>query len=242
MKLLSDVREFFWPLLESVKIPPQKSIVPDEIIVDDSHLEKTLEYAINFYEAEYDRKKTVEGKSSLFIGTISVVTSVIIGVTSFVAKENDFNLSILGLVLLLFILTIYMLRTIWFSIKALERKTYYTISISDFLISDSDDNYYRKLIAQITNKVRKNSITINSKVDNMTMAQEYFKRAIVVVAIYSFVVLYFFLSKSKNSISLGNFIHIMTEAEVSILNTFIIYAFTSFSLILSIVAIRKTKK
>jgi hypothetical protein len=52
------------------------------------------------------------------------------------------------------------------------------------------------LIAKIANKMRKNGITINGKVDNMTMAQEYFKRAIVVVTLYSFIILLFFLSKS----------------------------------------------
>jgi hypothetical protein len=89
-----------------------------------------------------------------------------------------------------------MSRTVWFSIKALEREKYYSTAVDDFLINSVDESYYKQLIAAITNKIRKNAMTINGKVDNMTMAQEYFKRAIVVVALYSFLILLFFFFKS----------------------------------------------
>lgn len=196
MKIFKNTREFFWPLLEIGEILEPSVLEPSQIEVDSENLEKTLEYAIEFYESESERKKTVESKSSLFISIISVVTSIILGVTSVLVKVNDFSLLMLVLLILLFILTIYMTRTVWFSLKTLERKAYNSISINDFLISGKDSEYYKKLIAEITNKVRKNSIKINEKVDNMTMAQEYFKKAIVVISIYSFVILLFFISKA----------------------------------------------
>ena len=196
MKIFKNIREFFWPLLEKDEIPEPIQLESNQIEVDSNHLEKTLEYAIDFYESESERKKTVESKSSLFISIISVVTAIILGITSVLVKVNEFSLVMLILLVLLFILSIYMTRTVWFSLKTLERKAYYLISINDFLISETDVEYYKKLIADITNKVRKNSIKINEKVDNMTMAQEYFKRAIVVVSIYSFVILLFFISKA----------------------------------------------
>ena len=196
MKIFKNIREFFWPLLEKDEIPDPIQIESNEINVDSENLEKTLEYAIEFHESEYERKKTVEDKSSLFISIISVVTSIILGVTSVLVKVNDFSLIMLVLLVLLFILTIYMTRTVWFSLKTLERKAYNSISINDFLINEKDAEYYKILIASITNKVRKNSMKINEKVNNMAMAQEYFKRAIVVVSIYSFVILLFFISKA----------------------------------------------
>lgn len=91
MKIFKNIREFFWPLLEKGEISDPPMLNENNISVDSSHLKDTLEYAINCYEAESDRKKTVESKSSLFIGTISVVTSVVIGVTSVLVKVSDFN-------------------------------------------------------------------------------------------------------------------------------------------------------
>ncbi|NVO08601.1 MAG: hypothetical protein HXX16_01435 [Bacteroidales bacterium] len=244
MKIFNNIREFFWPLLEKSQIPEPKQISPEEITVSSTHIEKTLEYAINCYEAENERKKTVEGKSSLFIGTISVITSVIIGATSVLVKINDYNITISFIVLLLFVLTVYMTRTVWFSIKALERKSYHTLSINDFLISDSDETYYRKIISEITNKVRKNSIVINGKVDNMTMAQEYFKRAIVIVALYSFVILLLFLSKSGIDFSrhFQKCIALLNRIELNGWNTIILYVLAITSFLLSIKALMRKNK
>lgn len=196
MNVFKGIREFFWPLLEKGKPQEFKQLNEDEILVDKSHLDKTLEYTLDCYNQEAERRKSIESKASLFIGTISVVTSVVLGVTSILVKENSFNITVSILVFLLFILTLYMSRTVWFSIKALEREKYYSKAVDDFLINSADESYYKQLIAAITNKIRKNAITINGKVDNMTMAQEYFKRAIVVVALYSFIILLLFLSKS----------------------------------------------
>ena len=94
-----------------------------------------------------------------------------------------------------------MARTVWFSIKALERRNYFSLSEKDFLITDAGDEFTKKLILMVANKTKKNSNTINSKVDSMVMAQEYFKRAIVVVSLYAFVLLFFYISKSNLSLS-----------------------------------------
>jgi hypothetical protein len=197
MKIFSNIRELFWPLLERVDFAEPSDLDQNKINVQSDKLDKVLELMLKMYESEEDRKKTVESKASLFIGTISIITTVLIGVTSVLVKENDFKLSLCVLVFLLFFLTIYMTRTIWFSIKALERRNYFSLSGNDFLISAIGDEYTKKLISVIANKTKKNSNTINSKVDNMVMAQEYFKRAIVVVAVYSFVLLFYYISKSN---------------------------------------------
>jgi hypothetical protein len=195
MNIFSKIREFIWPLLEKGPNPELELLYPKDITTNEKYLEKTLEYTIKEYESEEERRKTVESKSSHFIGTISVVTSIVLAITSFLVKSDEFGFFTFLLVFLLFVLTIYMARTVWFSIKVLERAVYFTISIKDFLIKEIDDKYYEKLILTITNKIRKNTITINMKVNYMTMAQEYFKRAIVVIIIYSSVILVSFILK-----------------------------------------------
>lgn len=117
------------------------------------------------------------------------------------------------------------------------------MSIEDFLIDSVDESYYKQLIAEIANKMRKNAITINGKVDNMTMAQEYFKRAIVVVALYSFIILLFFLSKSGINFSdyTKEFILLLNQIDISGWNVLVLYALSIVSIILSLIAIRKKK-
>lgn len=241
MKLFKNIREFFWPLLEKGEAQKIQKLEPNEIKVENKHLEQTLQYAIDFYESESQRKKTVEGKSSLFISIISVITSIILGVTTVLVKVNDFSIVLLCLIFLLFVLSVYMSRTVWFSLKTLERKAYYSISINDFLIGEKNDDYFKKLISDITNKVRKNSIVINEKVDNMTMAQEYFKRAIVIVSFYSFVILIFFISKVGVNFPklFSNGVSILNNLNLSAWNIVILYLLIVISIILGIKANRK---
>ena len=240
MSVFKQLREFFWPLLEKGKPPKFEKLTKDKILVDNSFLPEAFRYTLDCYNREEERRKGIESKSSLFIGTISVVTSVILGVASILVKENDFDMTVSILVFLLFILTLYMSRTVWFSIKALERKNYYSISVSDFLIKSAKEEYYIDLIVEIANKIERNAITINNKVDNMTMAQEYFKRAIVVVALCSFVILILFLSKSE--------INMLAPAKGVILwninfwNIVALYILSITSLILSIIAVIKKKR
>lgn len=242
MKALSNIREFFWPLLEKMEEQKIESITALDVNVNSSHLEKTLEYAIKRYEAEEDRKKTVETKSSLFIGTISVVTSVVIGITSVLINKGEINSTTCAIVLLLFVLTIYMARTIWFSVQALERKNYHALSVDDFLIQETGEEYHKKLIAEITNKIRKNYVTINNKVDSMTMAQEYFKRSIVVVTIFSFCILLFFLSKIEYNFHLDNLTTGDNNISLSTCHLIIIYSLIALLLLFAIVGkIRKNR-
>lgn len=240
MSVFKQLREFFWPLLEKEEPLKFEELTKDKILVDNSFLPEAFRYTLDCYNREEERRKGIESKSSLFIGTISVVSSVILGVASILVKENNFDMTVSILVFLLFILTLYMSRTVWFSIKALERKNYYSISVSDFLIKSAKEEYYIDLIVEIANKIKRNAITINNKVDNMTMAQEYFKRAIVVVALCSFVILILFLSKSE--------INMLAPAKGVILwninwgNIVALYILSIISLILSIIAVVKKKR
>lgn len=244
MKLINRIREFFWPLLEKDTIKSPENLDPEEIKIHSDQLERTLNLSINCYENENERKKTIEGKSSLFIGTISIITSVIIGVTTVLVKSDDFKNSVLLLAFLLFFLTLYMARTIWFSVKALERKSYNTLTIDDLLINEQKDQYYKKLIAEISNKMRKNSLIINTKVDYMTMAQEYFKRSIIIVVIYAFTLL--ILLVLKLGIEFSNFINgwigIINTISITGWNLILIYSLIITSLIISLTALLRKKK
>jgi hypothetical protein len=243
MKIFSKIREIVWPILERDSIQEPKLLNENEITIDSSRFHEIFDHVFNCYKEEEERRKTIESKSSLFIGTISVVGSIIIGATSVFTKDVEFNILILVVVILLFILTLYITRTIWFSIKALERKNYDSISPDDFFKNRSENDYYKQLIIEITNKINKNAFINNGKVDNMTMAQEYFKRAIFVVASYSLVILLLFLFKYNLDLLnlLNKFIELLNNIHINGWNTLILYMLSISSVIISIIAIKRKK-
>jgi hypothetical protein len=241
MGKIKQIREFFWPILEKDEAAKQPVNDIDIQIESEEILKAIYDQALKKLDAEEDRKKVVENKSTIFIGTIGIITSIVIGVTSTLIKEQNFDGFMLIMVVLLFILTIYMLRTVWFAIKAIERKAYHGISISEFC-AQGDKQFYKNTILKINEKLVKNYPITNSKVDNMTMAQEYFKRGIVVLGFYSIVILLFFVNRYgfKDWFQLKfkwNFEIIINTSNASIL--YIICSILSVAIILMFIKLRK---
>jgi hypothetical protein len=154
---------------------------------------------LKIYESEEERRKGIETKASLFISTISVATSIVVAANALVTGNQEINLPVKVSVLITFILSLYAVRTVWFSIKALERGSYYVLGIEDINVQGDKPQFYRHLIRSLHSKKLKNQSQINSKVDYFTLAQEYYKRAIVVLCIYSFLILLFCLFFKKTS-------------------------------------------
>ena len=183
MKIFNTIREFFLPLLEKSQEQDTNN-KNEEIEIDESRFQEVFKNIHDCYKAEEERGKTIESKSSLFIGTITVAGTIVIGATSNFIKGDRFDLWTFLLILLLVILTLYITRTIWFSIKALERKTYYSISTTDYLNKNQ-----KQLMKEVIEGIKNNEKVTNEKVDNMILAQKYFKRAVIVIAIYSLTIL-----------------------------------------------------
>jgi len=181
---ISDIREFFWPLLEADKTDKHKSsnVINEEDlkITKEEDLKLSYDWAIKFYEGEEKRRSNVEGKSTIFIGTVGFIITILLNITKDLSSSSEplfFNAFAFS------IITIYLSRVVWFAIKVLQRRGYHTISPKSFI--SASGNFKKNLIVKLVNCTRKNSIVINSKVDYMTMAQEYFKRAIICIALYS---------------------------------------------------------
>lgn len=193
---LKPIREFFWPPLDPLptnrKKPEEISI--NDIDVPDENIETTYSLALSYYKQEEERKSSVESKSTIFIGTLGVTITIILAVAKLLSDSFTFNNSFL-LTMLVFV-SLYLCRSLWFSIKALERKEYHCLNYNDFVTS-KNSSYLKGLIVKLINNTNKNSITINEKVDYMTMAQEYFKRAVVTIIIYNFFFLFFYFIKNS---------------------------------------------
>jgi hypothetical protein len=194
---LINFREFLWPMLEPDEDEEEekdengdKKKKPDfKLHLSDENLTQAFELIRNVQEAEDDRRKTIESKASLYINTIGVSTSLLVASSALITGNSDNNLTIKISVFLSFILSIYTFRTVWFSVKALDRGAYNLMGIKDINFKGNKEEYERHLISSLANKITANYDTINTKVDNFILAQEYFKRAIAIICIYALVIL-----------------------------------------------------
>ena len=78
-----------------------------------------------------------------------------------------------------------MARAVWFAIEVLERKGYHTLGHADFVKNGKPENYKADLASKLINMTINNQKIINSKVNSMVLAHEYFKRAIILIVVYS---------------------------------------------------------
>jgi len=187
MKFPNKLTDFFWPVLEPLKKKDFKLFNVEDLTVEEADLDKCYDLTLRYYDSENERKKNIESKSTIFVSSIGFVIAILLSMATGLLLNPKIQLGFLTSfsIIMWIVIVVYFCRAVWFSIRALERQEYHTIGHKDYITKDKD--YWRKLITEIINKTRKNSITINLKVDNMVMAQEYFKRGILAAVVYSFV-------------------------------------------------------
>lgn len=187
-KQLSQIREFFWPLLE----PKGKGLEeqgPKAVIeITDECLELAYVLQMKKLDNEEDRRKGIETKAALLLSSISVASSLVVAANSLGTSSNNNNIAIRCSVFISFILSVYSIRAIWFSVRALERRGFHVLGFRDINIPGTKVEYQKRLITKIEGYVYANQIIVNDKLDFLTMAQEYYKRAIVIICLYAFTI------------------------------------------------------
>lgn len=184
MGILNRIREFFWPLLEPLKIDDFKPFHTEDLTIEENDLDLCCDLTLRYYDSEDARKKAIESKSTIFVSAIGFVIAILLSMATGLVLNPNIKAGFLTSfsILMWVVIVVYFCRTVWFSIRALERQEYHTIGYKDFISGGA--HYRRNLITDIINKTRKNSLTINIKVDFMVMAQGYFKRGISAAVIY----------------------------------------------------------
>lgn len=197
-EILKTIREFFWPMLDPLEPNSIQDIKLDDCSLSRSEIQFELKCMEEYKKSEDDRRKDVEGKATIFIGTFAVATTVLINLAKeFIFNSNTTVIFFKNIVIILISLTIiYLCKAIQFSIKTLERRNYRTLGFPKFMFTDEDNKELKVLVMQY-NAIKKNQEEINIKVDYMTMAQEFFKRAVNTVFVLTFMFLssHFILTK-----------------------------------------------
>ena len=180
--LFKEIREFFWPVLEGDASSP-KELETKEIICSNKELDDLIRIAKDYEASENERRKEIESKASVFIGTFAVATTIILSLAKDFLKQNTPRYFYLNVILIVAII-LYLSMAIIYSVKCLSRRNFYMLGFPMYLVSDIDKNQKKKLVLlNLVNDVKKNQNVINDKLDYMGMAQEYFKRAVISVVI-----------------------------------------------------------
>jgi predicted membrane channel-forming protein YqfA (hemolysin III family) len=114
--------------------------------VNKNDMKNLFDKVSDCYKYEEGRQKTVESKSSLFIGTLSIAVSIVTASYTNLLSTKDTTIWTALSIILLFAMITYLIHTVWFSIKALQRKTYSLLSARDYISAFSLQNPNDKLI------------------------------------------------------------------------------------------------
>lgn len=211
---------------------------------DDQHLQEKLEYAYKCYKSEHIRRRRIETKSSIFIGAIGVLATIIVGgITRLFLGIGKFDSFEYSLIFALFLTTIPILLSVYYALKALHKAKCSYIEISDFR-SYQGEEFYNKLIDVLNEAIEDNIPIAEEKAKYMHKAQISFLIALVIMSLYAFIIslIYIFVMGI-------NFLEYLDKActafsKISINQTLVIVLIilTIISLTLSIVALYKTKK
>ncbi|MBK5261033.1 MAG: hypothetical protein JJE17_00490 [Peptostreptococcaceae bacterium] len=184
---IKAIREVFWPVLEPLEEIDIKLLKKEDI--NNNDFPTMIKYVEKYKDSENERNKQVETKAALFIGSFGVATAVLLSLIKDIVYNDAIDKNILTflIVSIICITIIYLCKSIWYSIKALERRNYNTFGFPSFLYTDSTVNN-PKIIETQYNQILKNQPVINLKVDYMVMAQEYFKRVIIALVGICFLV------------------------------------------------------
>lgn len=187
-KWLKSIGSLLWPILkESEKNGTFIQTKTIDINIPEDLLSEYLNMLHSLFKEEQARLKAIENKASIFIGIISVVTSIFIAFQSSLSESKE-GLDIL-FSLLLIIQIVYLLKTLQFSLKALGKSIYMYSSISNVerFESRTSKDFYHLAIKDMIKCIEFNFPVINKKVDQMVMAQKYFRRVLYIFWVVAFI-------------------------------------------------------
>lgn len=197
MKVIRSIIDFLWPLLPPMDTPidyPKAST--NDIGATGNSLAAVCSMAEKSYLSENERMRTIESKASMFIGTTTFMATFIVGVSTYLAKVDDHIGGFYAvMVLLAFLISLYMSRVLYLSIRALERSVVVVVDPLQFYKEANMDEYYKKLICYYINATTHNHKPINEKMNYVVAAQRYYKRVLTTLGLYAMTLFVFCIKK-----------------------------------------------
>lgn len=149
--------------------------------VDDKSL--IFEAARKCYDDELTRKNNVEHKATIYVGTISVVVSIVVRfLIGYIEKNNSAGCDFFIFILLSFVTLIFLI-SIFFALKALKKGNYSLIGIEDVLAIGKKDIFVEEMLSEIKKAINTNYRIINQKVDDLNIANKCMTFAIILLIV-----------------------------------------------------------
>jgi uncharacterized membrane protein len=190
MGIIRNIIEFFWPMLPPQGAPQHfPEARENEVRAQGEGLRSICGMAEKAYQEEYDRMRVIESKASIFIGTTTFMATFVIGISTFLAKEQNIGLFLMILAILACCICIYMARVLYLSIRALERSAVAVVNPVKYYNLNNHEDILVKIICEYINATHFNHTPINRKMDFVVLAQQYFKRVLYLLGVYGLVLL-----------------------------------------------------
>jgi len=158
-------------------------------IQDKDKIEETLKYCESLLATEEERKKTLESKATTLTGITGLASSVIFGFAGFIFdKIRNINVFLLLSVTILYvILSVYITKSIYYSIMALKPDKYLHPDANEiFSLSDkSIEEVRRERAIDSFYSYVKNIDLNNKKATLLLKAQNYFRNSVIALTIIS---------------------------------------------------------
>lgn len=168
------------PTPEEKKKLEDPTVVP-EVIVDDENLESAYVLSESIYNDEEERRKGVESKAALLLSSISIASSIIVTASAYISGTDNITIGARISICVSAVIAIYATRAVWFSIRTLERGSYHQIGITEINMPGNKNQHLKGLIKEYWKISKINAPVVDKKVDFLVLAQEYYKRAIIVI-------------------------------------------------------------
>ena len=146
-------------------------------------LKLRYEFLKGVYEAENQRRRTVEQKASLLIGSLSMMGAVIVGVANFYSGDTPSQVAFY-IVFYTASLAISLCFTLYHAIRTLKKRTLTLMDTNDQENIIGSKAFFMKMIENLSTCIEKNKIITNYKVDEMEMSQNWFYIVLLSIGFY----------------------------------------------------------
>lgn len=195
---------------------------------------KRISYLKDCYNMELQRCSKVEQKATTYIGMLSVVATILAnGIIRLLQDGNKLPTGMVALSLIfLTAISILMVISIYYGIKAVRKRTYSYINPDDVHTNYKEEELEGKLCDDYKQAIRYNQTPTNAKVDAMDRAQRYMLWATGLIASYAIIatIIYFIDSYTAICLSFTSFCETLSEIFTTPVVAFL-------SLIIAIIAV-----
>lgn len=201
MNIFRRALDFIIPLMPSEpRGDDVNSIKAEDIQGEEKVLSRKAAVSQQYYNDERGRTRIIEGKASMFITSSGFLGTVLIGTANIIVSQanNAAWLRVLMILCLLFF-AIYMVGTILYALKALKRGKYSRPDPTTILNMAGED-FDKNAIADLVNSTAYNQNATNHKMDNVVVAQRYYRRLMFSVLAFVVVLLFYVLHLSGVSL------------------------------------------